>query len=513
MGENTRKGLKDVMDSLSLLQEGFKICFQADTFFYLVFGVMLGIIGGALPGFASSNTIALMLPLTFIIPAEAALVFCAGVYCGCMYGDAIPAVLFNIPGTPGAGATAFDGYPLAQKGKADIALGVSVGASVCGGLMAAILAIFLTPLMATYALKFGPAELFLLTMVAIVIVSSIAKDKRKGIITGLFGLIFATISACPAYAHPRMTFGFFELFDEIPLVSVMIGMFAIPTIIDLAFKDRVIEGDYAKGMKKIGSFSNQLEGVKEAFKRPVDIVRSALIGFFVGAIPGTGSSVATYVSYGQAKMWNKDSDSFGTGNPSGIVASEAANNAVSAGALIPTLTLGIPGSGATAMMLVVLIIHGIAPGPSLIRDYAVPVYTVLAGTLIAPIVMGPLGILFNRFSSTMTALKSSYLLTILIILCLIGSYAVRLYVFDIYMALFFGLIGLLMRKYGYPIIPFVLGIILGPIAEKNLFRVFRLSGGSFNIFTSGTSYVLLAILFVLIIAYYIYPLFKKKSLA
>ena len=502
------------MDIGALFIEGLGLVLQPETLLYLIFGIVMGIIGGALPGFSSSNTIAIMLPMMLVVPTHAALVFCTGVYCGCMYGDSIPAILFSVPGTPGAGATALDGHPLSQQGKADIAFGLSAGSSLLGGIIAAVCAIFLTPIMSSYALKFGPAELFLLTMVSIVIVSTIsgntAQEKRRGIVAGLFGFLFATISACPAYGMPRMTFGFLELYDEIPLVSVMIGMFAIPTILQLAFKDRIIEAD-ASELKNIGKFSGQWIGLKEAFKRPVNIIRSTLIGFLVGAAPGTGSSVATYVSYGQAKMWSKDPDSFGKGNYDGIIASEAANNAVCAGALIPTLTLGIPGSGATAMMLVVFIIQGIVPGPNLMRDHALPCYTILASTLVAPLFTVPFSLLFNRFSAKLTALRSSYLVPILLVLCLLGTYAVRLYIFDIYMTLFFGLLALLMRKYRYPVIPFILGIILGPIAEHNLFRTSRLaSGGNLSIFFSTTGIVLIVILIALIFFGFIWPMFKKN---
>jgi|LSQX01.1.fsa_nt_gb putative tricarboxylic transport membrane protein len=505
------------MDSFSLLIDGLGTVFQLDSLLYLFFGTLLGITGGAVPGFASTNTTALVLPLTFIMPAEQALIFIAGIYCGAMYGDAIPAILFHIPGSPGAGATMIDGYPLAQKGKADLALGLSIGASLFGGLLAATITILLIPFMSTFSLKFGPAELFLLIMTAIVIVSTITgsgEARIKGLVAGLLGMLIASVTACPAYGKPRIWFGFYELYEEIPLVACMIGIFALPTIIQFAFKDKIIEADLdSNENKNVGSFKRQFEGIMEVFKRPVAAIRSSLIGWIIGAIPGTGATIATYVSYGQAKMWGKSKKKtdyeFGEGCPDGVIASEAANNAVSSGSLIPTLTLGIPGSGTTAMMLVIFIIHGITPGPSLIRDSGPAVYALLAGSLVAPLMMAPVSIVYNRYSAMLTNLRCSYLLPLLTILCLIGSYAVRYYTFDIYLALIFGLLGLVMHKLRYPVIPFVLGIILGPLAEENLFRVVRLSSG-LDIFLSGLGITLMVILAVVTIVAFVVPLFKKE---
>jgi len=504
------------MENFSLLIDGLGTVFQLDSLLYLLLGTLLGITGGAVPGFSSTNTTALVLPLTFIMPAEQALIFIAGIYCGAMYGDAIPAILFHIPGSPGAGATMIDGYPLAQKGKADLALGLSIGASLFGGLLAATITILLIPFMSTFSLKFGPAELFLLIMTAIVVVSTITgsgEARIKGLVAGLLGMLIASITACPAYGKPRIWFGFFELYEEIPLVACMIGVFALPTIIQFAFKDKIIEAELDSS-EKIGNFKRQFEGIVEVFKRPIAAIRSALIGWVIGAIPGTGATIATYVSYGQAKMWGKSKKTdyeYGEGCPDGVIASEAANNAVSSGSLIPTLTLGIPGSGTTAMMLVIFIIHGITPGPSLMRDSAPAVYALLAGSLIAPFMMAPVSIVYNRYSAMLTNLKCSYLLPLLTILCLIGSYAVRYYTFDIYLALIFGMLGLLMHKLRYPVIPFVLGIILGPLAEENLFRVVRLSEG-IDIFLSGLGITLIVILAVVTIVAFVVPLFKKEEL-
>jgi putative tricarboxylic transport membrane protein len=297
------------MDSFSLLIDGLGTVFQLDSLLYLFFGTLLGITGGAVPGFASTNTTALVLPLTFIMPAEQALIFIAGIYCGAMYGDAIPAILFHIPGSPGAGATMIDGYPLAQKGKADLALGLSIGASLFGGILASICTILLIPFMSTFSLKFGPAELFLLIMTAIVVVSTITgsgEARIKGLVAGLLGMLIASVTACPAYGKPRIWFGFYELYEEIPLVACMIGIFALPTIIQFAFKDKIIEADLdSNENKNVGSFKRQFEGIMEVFKRPVAAIRSSLIGWIIGAIPGTGATIATYVSYGQAKMWGK----------------------------------------------------------------------------------------------------------------------------------------------------------------------------------------------------------------
>jgi len=499
--------------TIELLFNGLSLLFQLETLWLLFFGLILGMIAGALPGFTSTNATAIMLPLTFLMSTHGALVFIGALYCGAMYGGAIPAILFQIPGTPGAGATMIDGYPMSQQGKADIALGISLCASSLGGFISAIILIIILPIMVNYALRFGPSELFLISLLGITVIASLSGSgvhMKKGLIAGLLGILVSLIPADPVYVRPRIWFGFWELYDQIPLVPIMMGLYAYPILLSLALKDRVVEVDL-EGVE-VGSFSKQMEGIKEVFRRPITVIRSVLLGFFIGAIPGTGAGIATFVSYGQAMTWSKHPEKFGKGEPDGIIAAEAANNAVTCGAMIPTFTLGIPGSGTTAMMLVAIIMHNLRPGPQLIRESAEPLYTLLAALLIAPILLLPIGFLFNRLSAKLTLLSSEYLVPSIIAMCIVGSYAVRLFTLDIYISLLFGLIGLTMNRLGYPIIPFVLGIILGPIAEANILRALRISGGDWSVLYGSTICITLWILLIAIIfALIIFPIFRAKK--
>ena len=501
------------METIKLISSGMSLLFQMETLGLLLFGLIIGMIAGSLPGFTSTNATAIMLPLTFHMSTHGALVFIGSLYCGAMYGGAIPGILFQIPGTPGAGATMIDGYPMAKQGKADIALGLSLGASSLGGFISAIIVLIIIPVMASYALRFGPSELFLVSLLGITVIGSVSGygvRMKKGLIAGLLGILVSLIPADPVYVRPRIWFGFWELYDEIPLVPVMLGLFAFPTIIGLALKDIVVDVDL-EGVE-VGSFSKQMEGLKEAFRRPIAVIRSLLIGCFIGAIPGAGASIATYVSYGQAVTWSKHPETFGKGEPDGVIASEAANNAVTCGSLIPTLTLGIPGSGTTAMMLVALLMHKLRPGPQLIRESAEPLYTLLIALLVAPILLIPLGLLYNRFSAKLTVVSSAYLTPSLMAICIVGSYAVRLFTLDIYIALLFGLIGLIMNRLGYPPIPFVLGIILGPIAEANILRALRISGGDWSVlYGSSINIALWVLLIAIMFALIIFPIFREKK--
>lgn len=488
------------MEILTHLKAGADFLFQLDTMIYMIVGVALGIIAGALPGFTSTNANAVMLPFTLAMPVECALVFIASVYCGAMYGDAVPAVLFNTPGSAGAAATALDGYPMSLQGKADQALGISTGASLWGGVIAGIVVILVIRPMSMLALRFGPAEMFLLAFLGISVISSIStKNMTKGILSGLFGLLLAAVAADPMWGRPRMNFGMIELYDTVPFIPVLIGLFALPTLIELTQRYKI--ADINEGaMVNVGSFRRLWEGVMETVKRPIAVIRSSLIGCFIGAIPGTGASIATFVSYGQAKAWSKTPELFGKGNPDGVIASEAANNAVTGGSMVPTLALGIPGSGTTAVMLAALILHGIRPGPHVIREFPGETYALLLSLLIAPIVMVPLALVFNRYSSKITTFRTAFIVPVLICLCLVGAYAIRLYQFDFYVVLLFGLLGMLMIRTGYPTVPFVLGVILGPIAEGNVVRAIKISRGDLGIFFSSTVCYILwaAIMFVLL---------------
>lgn len=495
------------MDFISQIAGGFETLLSVQLMLILAIGIILGITVGAVPGFSAANATAVLLPLTIGMGVEAAMVFMAAIYCGSMYGGAIPGIIFNTPGTAGAAATIIDGYPMAQQGKGDIALGISLGASVMGGVIGVVLTTIVLKPMASLALKFGPAEMFLLAMLGIsVIASVIGNDLKKGFLSGLFGLLIAAMPADPAFSQPRLTFGLIELFDEVPFIPALIGLFAIPTLVELSKKMTIAELS-KEGSSQIGSYSRIIAGIKEAVIRPFNVIRSALIGFFIGAIPGTGASIAGFVSYGQAKTWSKNPELFGKGNPEGIIASEAANNGVAAGAMIPSIALGVPGSSTTAVMLAALIMHGITPGPDVVANNANLVYTLMVSMAVGTLLILPFGILFNRFASKLTTVKTGYMVPTVLLVCLIGAFATRIYTFDLILVVIFAFIGIIMDKQGYPMIPLVLGLILGPIAEDNFIRALNLSRGSYSIFFTSKIAI---ILWIIILSAAFMPLIVKK---
>lgn len=466
-------------DAVSMIMGGAQYLFTWDTFLILVIGVVIGIVAGSIPGLSSSNTTAILLPLTLGMTTQGALVFLGAIYVGCQYGGSVPAILFKTPGTTGAGATTLDGYPLARQGKATYALGISLTASCIGGAIAAFVALFVIKPSAQIALKFGPAEIFLLALLGIaIIVTSSEKNMAKGLLAGATGLLIATMSADPTLGRPRLTFGLIELFDSIPLIPALVGLFAYPSLIALVGEEAVSR----KTDQAIGKLEQIVEGVRETFRHFGGVVRSALIGLFVGILPGAGIDVAAFLSYGQAKAWSKHPEKFGEGSPEGVLASEASNNAVAAGALVPSIALGIPGSSTTAIMLAALTLHGINPGPQVMGMYSNEVYALFLAVLIANILLWPFGFIYTRLVSKLSLTNTAYLVPGIFAICMVGSFATRGFMLDMYLFIIFGILGYIMTENGFPHVPLILGLVMGKIAEENFIVAFRLSKGSFGIF-------------------------------
>ena len=498
------------MEISELIFEGINLILEWETLLVLLAGLIFGMIAGSLPGFTSGNACAITLPLTLGMSTSHAIVFMGAIYAGAQYGGAVPAILFNIPGTAQAAATALEGYPMAKQGKADIALGVSMMASSAGTMISAIVAVFTIIPMARLALGFGPAEMFLLALIGVSIISSVVgKDTKKGLLSGALGFLVAAMPADPYYGLPRLTFGAIELYDTMPLIPTLIGLFAIPSILSLSQTKYIVEVT-AEEAKKIGSFSRMFSGVVAAIKRPFKVIIASLIGTFIGAVPGTGAGIATFISYGWASAWSKDPDSFGKGNIEGIIAAEAANNGVSGGAMIPTFALGVPGSGTTAVMLSMMTLHGIIPGPHVVRDYGPMIYGFLVTLFLAGLLILPVGMIYNSLFSRITTVRSATLLPILIVLCLLGSFGQRLFIFDMYLLLAFGLLGVLLEVYRYPLIPFIFGIILGPIAESSFLQAISISQNDPRIFFQSTICIIMwSIILLLFTAPWLTKIYKK----
>ncbi len=470
-------------DTFSLIAGGASYLFTLETFFLLIIGICVGVIAGSIPGLSSSNTTAILLPLTLGMSTQGALIFLAAIYVGCQYGGSIPAILFKTPGTTGAGATTLDGFPLAQQGKASFALGISLTASCIGGIVASALAIFIIKPSAQIALKFGPAEIFLLALLGIcVIVTASEKNMAKGLLAGVIGLLIATMSADPTLGRPRLTFGLIELFDSIPLIPALVGLFAYPSLIALVGETAVSR----KTDNAVGKWTQLFGGVRYTLKNIIGVLRASLIGLFVGILPGAGIDVAAFLSYGQAKTWSKHPETFGHGNPEGVIAAEASNNAVVGGALVPSIALGIPGSSTTAIMLAALTLQGINPGPQVMNMYSHEVYALFLAALMANILLWPFGLVYTKVVSKLTLTNTGYLIPAIFTVCMVGSFATRGFMLDMYLFIIFGILGYIMTENNFPYVPLILGLVMGKIAEENFIVAFRLSKGSMSIFFANS---------------------------
>ena len=440
-------------------------------------GTTIGIFVGAMPGLSATMAIAILLPITFGMNPATGLSMLAALYMGAMYGGSIAAILIRTPGTPAAAATVMDGYPMAQKGQAGKALGVSLTASLIGGVISSLALLTVAPLLGRVALEFGPVELFAVAVLGITIIGSLSQESTvKGLLSGAVGLLLAMVGMDPITGTPRFTFGNIYLFSGISYTVALIGLFSIPQAIRLIEKDE-------KTVKAINTITDKmLPSLKEIKELLTTIIRSSFIGIITGVIPGTGGDTACWFAYNEAKRFSKDKDKFGTGIPEGVAAAEAANNAVVGGALIPTITLGIPGSSATAILMGGLMIHGIMPGPTLMTDYADVTYTLIWAVMLSNFALFLIGLVFTRAAITVTKVSNKILAPIIVILCVIGSFAINNSVFDVYMMFAFGILGYFMDKLHIPTAPMVVGLILGQMLDVSLHQSLLISFGSWSIF-------------------------------
>ncbi|MBD3306520.1 transporter [candidate division KSB3 bacterium] len=440
--------------------------------FDVLWSTQLGIIVGMLPGLTATMGVALMTTLTFKMAAENAVIILVCMYIGAIYGGSRSAILLNIPGTPANAATAVDGHPLARQGLAGRAIGIATTGSFLGSAIGMLLLAFFTPLIGTFALKFQSYEFFWLAIFGIVICGNLTapKDPLKGWISGFLGLFVAMIGMEGIHAYVRFSFGSVELSGGISLIPAMVGAFGFAEIIMVMkyAKLEVIETAIERVLP-------QLQDIKRYWKT---IVRSGIIGTFVGAIPGVGEDIAAWVSYDFAKNASKEGDKFGKGCVEGLIAAETGNNACVAGAMIPVLSLAIPGSAPAAVLLAAMFIHGVRPGPLIMLEFPTFIYQVVAMVFLATCAMFILGMSMVKTLVKVLQIPRQKLMPIVFVLCAIGSYAIDSRLFQIKVMIVFGIIGYLMREMEYPVAPMVLGIILGDILDKNLRRSLILSDGS-----------------------------------
>ncbi len=442
-------------------------------------GLTAGIMFGALPGLTATMGVALLLPITFGLDPITGITLLLGVYCGGIYGGSITAILIKTPGTPASAATIMDGYTMAQKGQAGKALKMALIASTIAGIFSALMLLFIAPQIAKIALKFGPAEYFSLAIFGLTIISTVsANNIIKGIIMGVLGMFVSMIGLDPIDGISRLTMGNPYLSAGIQLIPALIGLFAISEILS-----KVRQGNFTR-KEKITKFEHQKITLKEIKDHLRTIIKSSAIGTMIGAIPGTGAAIASFLSYNEAKRVSKTPEKFGTGHMDGVAAAEAGNNGVTGATLIPLLTLGVPGDTVTAILLGALMMQGLTPGPKLFTTHGEIVYTIMVGLILVNVFMYLQASVFVKAFVNVTKIPVNLLVCILMVLCVVGAFAVNSTMFDVKMMMVFGVIGYFMPRFGFPVTPMLLAIILGPMAEFNLRRALILSDGSYGILFS-----------------------------
>ncbi len=444
--------------------------------FLAVFG---GLVVGAMPGLTSTMAVALLVPITYGMSVELGLVMLMAVYIGSISGGLVAAALLNIPGTPSSVATTFDAYPMTQRGEAGKALAIGVFSSFLGSIFAFIALVLVAPALGAFALKFGPFEYFAMVVFTLTCIISISKKSLvKGLIAACVGMLMSTVGLSDTDGISRFTFGLFELQSGFNVMPVLIGMYAVSQVID---EIRFIKTPF-KVVYASFTLSEFWNVVKLCLGSMKNVIRSSLIGVGIGILPGVGSGLSNIVAYSQAKAASKDPDSFGKGNPDGIIASETANNASTGGALIPLLTLGIPGDATTMMILGAFMIHGIQPGPLLFRDHGNLVAIIMVAYLISTILMLILQTQFIKVLIKALSTPRHILYPIIMTLCVIGSFALNSSMSDVWIFVIMGLLGVGMSKFGFPMLPLVLGLILGRMAENELRVALVMGEGSPFIF-------------------------------
>ena len=447
-----------------------------------IVGVALGMVVGATPGLTSSNSLAILLPVILLFPPHPGLIFIISVYAGAEMSNSFPAILLKIPGTAAAAITCIEGFPLVEKGLASRTLGACVMASGLGGLIGGAISLVFAPLIASFALKLSPVEVSIVILFGIVIIGQVSRGALyKAILSGFFGLLIATIGTDPMWGQMRGTFGNKYLLDGIPVVPSLIGLLAFSEVFLMAEK---MTGPEQAPTPQVINFREIIKGYIYTIRNVIEWVRSSLIGVIIGAIPGAGGSIASPIAYQQSMSFasvEKKKD-YGQGSMDGIIAADCANNGMVGGSLIPVLTLGIPGSATTAVMIVAMGYHNLYLGPQLFAMNGDVAYSVLWSQFVAAPLIIIFGTVFSYLAVRVVTVKMSYLLPIITAFVFIGGFAPRQYTFDIGIVIVFGLLGYIMKKYKYVPLAMILGIILGYKFEAGVFRGLKMGLGDPMVF-------------------------------
>ncbi|SCZ80354.1 tripartite tricarboxylate transporter permease [Acidaminobacter hydrogenoformans] len=486
-----------------------------DTIIGMFVGVIGGIVIGALPGLNATMAVSLLLPITFAMKPYAGFVMLMAIYTSAFYGGSISAILLHTPGTPASAATAMDGYELTLQGRGLEAIGMATVASMFGGALSGVALLTISPLLSKVSLLFSAPEYFLIAIFGLTVIGGLSGGSMiKGFLMGAFGLFLGTIGIDTITGQLRFTYGSDALSMGISLVPAMIGLFSISQVMIQSedYKNtinRVKKSDVNVNLK--GKF---LPTFREFVHLLPNMIRSSIIGIFVGILPGAGGDIGAWLSYSEAKKASKNSDLFGKGSLEAICASEAGNNAVTGGSVIPLLTLGIPGSAVASVLLGGFLVHGMVPGNQMFTRMASVTYTIIVGFIIANILMGIVGILIAKHVVKVTKLSTSLLSPLIVVLSTIGAYAINGSIFDVYTMLVFGFIGYLMRKFDLPSAPAILGLLLGPIAENGFMNSIAMAKGNVLMYylSRPVSLILIAMTVFAIIWPWVSLLIKGKKM-
>ncbi|WP_425418301.1 tripartite tricarboxylate transporter permease [Oricola indica] len=460
--------------------EGLALFAQWQNLLYILAGVFVGTLVGAIPGLSGALTVAILIPFTFYLSPVAAIVFLVGIYKGAVFGASISAILINVPGTASSTATLLDGYPMTKRGEANRALSLAHTASVFGDTFSDIVMILVMAPLAAIAVKFGPPEMFAVTLFALTVIATVSTGNMvKGLMSGAMGMLLAVIGPDVILGTPRFWFDTFQLQGGISFIPMLIGLFGISEVLD-------------QGVRKIGpKIAKTAAGSNYHISYPSmamfkkhfrTLLRSSIIGTIVGIVPGVGQSLAAFLAYSEAKHKSDTPEIFGTGCEEGIVAPEAANNAVNGASFVPLLTLGIPGDVISSIIAGAFLLHGMVPGPTLFQHSGPTVYAILIGMLVANGIMFLLGHYLIRLFAMVVLVPTRFLFPIILTLCVVGAFSINNNIFDIYVMVGAGLLGLFMKRTGFPLAPLIIAFLVGPMVENAMRQSLLLSGGDWTIF-------------------------------
>lgn len=479
---------------------GFQSLLGFDVVIALVAGTVGGMVIGALPGFSAAMGVSLLIPITYNMSPIAALTMLVAMYTSAIYGGSITAILCHTPGTPASAATAIDGYQLTKQGRGMEAMGVATLGSAVGGTISAIAMLLIAPALGEFSLKFSVLEYFLLAVFGLTVIASLAGDSIiKGLFSGVLGLVLGCVGLDAITGYPRMTLGVMPLEDGINFVPALIGLFSISQVMSLAYdvyhgkKGSVVEDE--ENLKH----SRALPPFKELKTLFPTIFRSSVVGTVVGIVPAAGAGVSSWICYSMGKKFSKHPEKFGHGALEGVASCESGNNAATGGALIPLITLGLPGSTVAAILLGGMMIHGLTPGASMFTKNAPTTYGIMIGFLFANILMGLIGLFAARYIARISTVPMGYLGPVIVALCAIGTYSIRNNAFDVGVMVAFGLLGFLLKRCGFAAPPLILGMVLSEICENNWRRAVILAnakGGMLSYFLSRPIAIVLALLIV-----------------